>query len=319
MFVSFTLDVILALYRKEASFGLPEEDELPLGRRGVPPPPLLGDYPGRLGGAGYPPPEPRGPGARGWCKRDPRGVRKSQKPRFWPKKPENAQIWVFTRIFGLFDWNRFDFENPKSKRISVKIRLLDPFEVRTPGRPRKWGFWDFGVPRGSLLHQPLAPGPRGSRRGVSGKEGFSDPLRGPGLAARDGVAGSGPGPRGPGSYGVPSARGWCKTPAETGVPDPDPGILEVGETGSLPPGGGPPPGDWGPGPSWTRRSRDPGVREVPDPGDRAPGSRKGLPRPRGRAPEGLFYINPSRRGPAVPGGDREVPGPPPRRPGAKGA
>jgi len=47
--------------------------------------------------------------------------------------------------------------------------------------------------------------------------------------------------------------------------------------------------------------RDPGI---PDPGD--PGEpRRGLrdpPPPPGRGPEGLFYINPSRRGPAVPQG-----------------
>jgi len=56
------------------------------------------------------PPSRRGtPGNRGAPAREvdvketSRGVRNPQKPCFWPKNPKIAEIWVFTRIFGIFD------------------------------------------------------------------------------------------------------------------------------------------------------------------------------------------------------------------------
>jgi len=93
---------------------------------------------------------------------------------------------------------------------------------------------------------------------------------------------------------------------------PDPGSRSPGS--GAPPEGSPLPG-YPLGPQGARfPDPGPGSPRIPDPGSRIPRDlaevSEGLPRPRGRAPEGLFYINPSRRGP--------VPGPgPPSRPGSK--
>jgi len=97
--------------------------------------------------------------------------------------------------------------------------------------------------------------------------------------------------------GVP-ARGFTSTPARRG-PDPGSGVRD-GVRGLS---GGPLPLGRARGPGPGSPDRDPG----PLPGPRDPGGPEtglgGPSLPLGRGPEGLFYINPSRRGPAVPAGD----------------
>jgi len=159
---------------------------------------------------------------------------------------------------------------------------------RIPGiwRPARGGFYinpsrrGPAVPGGGWLGSspgrgcPRAPGE--PRRGLPGTPGPGDPRRVP---------------RGP------AARGWCKTTPRGGVWEPRgpvSGPLSPGE----PPGGVPGtlsgiPGTGVPGPS-----RGPGVSRRP---------RRALPGP-GRPRRGLFYINPSRRGPAVPRGPGTPPG-----------
>jgi len=111
----------------------------------------------------------------------------------------------------------------------------------------------------------------------------------------------------PGEPRGPAARGWCKTPlagrapgargAPGALPDPGTGIPDPG-SGDLP----------GPG---SRRGLPALPRGSPGSRFRAPG-----PRPPRRSPaRGGFYINPSRRGPAVPGGGTPGPGSPGGSPG----
>jgi len=106
-------------------------------------------------------------------------------------------------------------------------------------------------PAGGVLHQPLAPGPRGSRRGggdPSRGGGWSRTSRG-GLpeALRDPVPGRPRRvPRGP------AARGWCKTP------------LAGSAAGPRGPRGAPPARGRG---TPSRDSGGPGIR---DPGDPVP-------------------------------------------------
>jgi len=179
---------------------------------------------------------------------------------------------------------------------------LGPFEVPDPGGPRKRGFSGksgFWTP---LLHQPLAPGPRGIPAGGVWKRGsgtlWGSPWSGcPGPGLREPGAGGTP----PGNRGGPPRGVDVKPLAEAGVRSPDPGIWGSGDHPPGWPGG--PPGDLGSRTLRDRRGlRDLGNQGPGNPGIRDPGSRNGLPRPRGRGPEGLFYINPSRRGPAVPTG-----------------
>jgi len=59
---------------------------------------------------------------------------------------------------------------------------------------------------------------------------------------------------------------------------------------------GPAPAGWDPG---TPGPRDPGSGIRRDPPPEVRETTTGLPRPRGRARQGLFYINPSRRGPVA--------------------
>jgi len=108
--------------------------------------------------------------------------------------------------------------------------------------------------------------------------------------------------------GIPG-RGFYINPSPRG-PEPrirGPGV--PGSRGALPPGAGEPLPEAGiliPDPGIPGRSRRP-PREAS----------RGAPAPLGGAPEGLFYINPSRRGPAVPArgpGRQSRPGAPPRRP-----
>jgi len=194
---------------------------------------------------------------------------------FWQKS-------LFLAIFGIFS----PVATGLFWRILAKFGQILQKGLEIP---------DPGGPRAGVLHQPLAPGPRGSRAGR--KSGILTP---PGPGGGFGPPG---GPAGPsGTLGTPDprreprgpgARGWCKTPLARGS------------------GGTPGPrdrGSWSPGP-WEplgaallaggRGPEDPsGIR------DRVPGpllGSPGVPRPLGGAPEGLFYINPSRRGPAVPG------------------
>jgi len=158
---------------------------------------------------------------------------------------------------------------------------------------KKWGKTpDSGDPGRGVLHQPLAPGPRGSRGGVwtparagrlpgASRRPFSGPPGTPGT-------GTAPGNRGAPARGVdvkpPSADGSGRGPRPSGTRD--------GVSGLSCPGGG--------------GSRIP---DPVDPGPRGPGSLPGRPGGAGRPPRALgapspegFYINPSRRGPAVPQG-----------------
>jgi len=139
-----------------------------------------------------------------------------------------------------------------------------------------------------------------SRRGpaVPG-EGFLDPQarRGWGQSSREApgepsgtpIPGDRPGePRGPG------ARGWCKTPL-AGLAGP--GTPVPGDPQGSPRGlGGPQ--DWGSG------TPDPGPRDqrTPETSGPGPGDPPGAPRGSPPLPRGGFYINPSRRAPAVPRG-----------------
>jgi len=63
-------------------------------------------------------------------------------------------------------------------------------------------------------------------------------------------------------------------------------------------------------PPGTPGPRDPGtpIRDPRDPPDPVSETSEASPRPRGRGPEGLFYINPSRRPPAVPDRGSRDPG-----------
>jgi len=157
----------------------------------------------------------------------------------------------------------------------------------------------FWTPREGVLHQPLAPGPRGTPKwgfaGVcrerpkkavfgrfcpfSGKMGI--------LGSRRGTPGETPG-TGPGNRGAP-ARGVDVKPPLAGRSGTGPRALPGPGWPGAPPGP--------PGPS--RGLRDP----LRAPWDPLPG----LP---GRG----FYINPSHRGPAVPAGGPEGP---PGTPGSK--
>jgi len=169
--------------------------------------------------------------------------------------------------------------------------------------------------RPGVLHQPLAPGPRGSpgseKGGIltpwprAGDLGLLGTPRGPsGTPGRPGSSGTPPGNR-----GAP-ARGVDVKPPSRRRPETlrDPGSRNRGSGASPSPRGGYP---RGPG----SRTSGTGV-----PGD-LPGQVRepllGLPGPwgpPGRPRRGLFYINPSRRGPAVPRGPGGVPrGYPPGR------
>jgi len=156
---------------------------------------------------------------------------------------------------------------------------------------------DFRTPRGPLLHQPLAEGPCTRDFGDFGPRpggvGISDLREVPeGLQPRTPGGGSPAGDRAP-------PRGVDVKPPSRGRPVPDTWSGRSGK--ALPrPGGAP----------W---AREPGI---PDPGigsqdpSGARGTR-GTPRSRAHAPrrpprQGLFYINPSRRGPVAPPGPQVV-------------
>jgi len=102
----------------------------------------------------------------------------------------------------------------------------------------------------------------------------------------------------PGNRGGPPRGVDVKPLAEPGVRTLIPGSGRSGDP-SPPPGGGSPPGAGDQAPPGPGVSGTPGSGRSRSRGSGIPGSRKGLPRPRGRGPEGLFYINPSRRPPAV--------------------
>jgi len=135
------------------------------------------------------------------------------------------------------------------------------------------GFWKRGVgaPGGGSWSEALT-GPRRENRASETsrtRDGDRAPPRGVDVK---------PPPRRRPRPGIPGIPG-------SGVLGPAPGA-GGNRLGAFPARG---PGTRGPG-----RSQDPGSRisEVRE-------DSRGLPRPRGRGPEGLFYINPSRRGPVA--------------------
>jgi len=156
--------------------------------------------------------------------------------------------------------------------------------------------------RAGVLHQPLAPGPRGSRgrgkRAISGLlgRGWKRGLREAPGAPRDPGT---PGPP-PGNRGAP-ARGVDVKPRTRRCPGPRPGPRDPVQGlpgGPLPPGAGPGsetriPGSGSGTPS--RAPRDPGVRE---PGPEGP------PRPLGGAAGGCFTSTPRGGAPRFPGAPR---------------
>jgi len=120
---------------------------------------------------------------------------------------------------------------------------------------RKPGFRGFRAPRGSLLHQPLRPLPRG--RGSP----FRDPrIPDPGIGrprtprSRDLLVQEGPGPQSPGGVSRPGGRAGPPRLPDPGIGVPDPG-LRGGFTSTpragaprFPGSGRPVPGSRGPGP-----------------------------------------------------------------------
>jgi len=193
-------------------------------------------------------------------------------------------------------------KNPNRRGFQSKSDFWGFLKFRTPGDPGKEGFLE-NRGFGPLFYiNPSRRGPAVSRQEGSGKEGLG-PLWGspwsgcPGPGLREPGAGGTP----PGNRGAPPRGVDVKPLAEAGVRSPDPGIR--GSEDHPPGWPGVPPRDLGSRTLRDRRGlRDLGNRGPGNPGIRDPGSRNGLPRPRGRGPEGLFYINPSRRGPAVPTG-----------------
>jgi len=142
----------------------------------------------------------------------------------------------------------------------------------------------LGDPRAGVLHQPLAPGPRGSPGGVSGpparRGGF------PGFPGGPGRPPPGPGPRDrPGIPRGPGARGWCKTPL-AGAPGPG-----SGTSGPRDPGVPPPLGAWE-APDRGSGTPDPGPRDPWSPGpppDRSGRALPGLPGPPAPPARGVLH------------------------------
>jgi len=139
---------------------------------------------------------------------------------------------------------------------------------------------DFRDPGRGVLHQPLAPGPRGSPERVP----EPPPGRGGILASRRPLLGP-PGTPGPGTtpgYRGAPARGVDVKPLPRDRRDPGSGAPR-GSPGS-------PPGDWG-SPGWGSGIPDPGPPGdlVPRASGPGPGTPPGLPRP---SREGGFTSTP---------------------------
>jgi len=163
-------------------------------------------------------------------------------------------------------------------------------------------FPDPGVPGRGFYINPSRRGPavprgsekRGFRASPTG-EGFPGLLGRPQTVSRDLPGPRAPGPP-PGNRGGP-ARGVDVKPPSARRPG-TPGPVLTGLPGPSPRGEA----------SRTCPEEVPGTG-VPDPGSRRP--REGPSRPLGGPGppgQGLFYINPSRRGPAVPAGSGPCPG-----------
>jgi len=189
------------------------------------------------------------------------------------------QKWLFLAIFRK--------SSPVATGLKpVKMPKIGHFPEKGP---------KVGVPGRGFTSTPRAGAPRfpGLEKGPispPGGEGLPGPPGGvPDGVSRDPVPAARPGePRGPG------ARGWCKTPLATPS-----GAGPGGLGGPREPGGPSPRGRPGASPG----SRIPGS----GPGDRSrtrgPGGALREPSRGPGAPwRGGFYINPSRRGPAVPRG-----------------
>jgi len=231
------------------------------------------------------PREPRGPGARGWCKTPsaggPGGPKKAQNTPKWgimAKNPDFRDFWLKWPFLAISRQN-----SPVATGLKVAENPI--FGVFLQKRGKIPGFRD---PRAGVLHQPLAPGPRGSRgRGSGAPPGRGWPRGLP--EALFGPPGS-PDPGTPGRYRGAPARGVDVKPPSRAPPGPglrDPRALE-----SPPPGAGEPSGTPG------LRDLVPGPGPGPLPGPR--GLRRPLRRPGRRPPSpwrGVVLHQPLAAGP----------------------
>jgi len=177
----------------------PQRGRLPLRGPGDPLPPP--------GGVASPRREPRGPGARGWCKTP------APKGPGGPKKPENTPKWGIMAkkaIFGPFCW-KWPFLATFQENPPVATGAKTPILAKKGQNPGKGvkipDSRDLAVAARGVLHQPLAPGPRGSGGGWSGPlpgRGWPRaPRRSPGEVSRDpGTPGPPPGTAGPRREGL---------------------------------------------------------------------------------------------------------------------
>jgi len=165
-------------------------------------------------------------------------------------------------VFGQF-WRKWPFLAifPEKAPVATGVKMLK--------KPKNGHFSqkgskipDPGGPRAGVLHQPLAPGPRGSRGGE--KRGSEAP---PGPGLEKGLPGGLPGPSGTPDPRDPrreprgpAARGWCKTTPAAVSETPD-GVWRAPR--GLPRGRGAP------------RDPDPGGLRDPGPRDPVPGPRRG--------------------------------------------
>jgi len=181
------------------------------GRPGEPPRNVASEAPGEPGTPGV----PRGPAARGWCKTTPGGT-----PRGVPQGPGRASRGLREPRRGLRD------PVPGSGILGIPRSLVwDPRPGRE-GVPR-----DPGTPvSGGVLHQPLAPGPRGSPPGVRdrGSPGTGFPgLPGGPRRHPAGVGLQTPSPRPPGNRGAPARGVDVKPPSPGGLGAPNPDFFGI--------------------------------------------------------------------------------------------
>jgi len=99
--------------RRRACPGAPSRDGRPFLRKeegGPLRPPFGGSHPRR---------EPRGPGARGWCKTPGAGrSRRAQKGPFWPKTPKKGVLPVFSPFLAKIGKNSHFSEKMAKKQLA---------------------------------------------------------------------------------------------------------------------------------------------------------------------------------------------------------
>jgi len=282
----------------EPSGDLPEENELLLGRRwGSSPRPYSGAPRGAWTALATP--ANRGAPPRGVdVKETPAGSGNPKNPVFGQKSPKMPKYGYLPAFSGFLTETASILKIPNRSGFQSKSDFWRVLKSRPRGDPENGDFRENGLRRGLFYINPSRRGPAVSRRG-SWKSGGLGALRAPrsgcrARALRDPWTLPGP----PGNRGGPPRGVDVKPLAEPGVRTPIPGSGRSGDP-SLPPGGGTPSWGWDQAPPGPGVSGTPGSGRSRSRGSGIPGSRKGLPRPRGRGPEGLFYINPSRRPPAV--------------------